>query len=185
MLPITETAAVWVFSSDLCRKGPASADILGNDGQMSASQSDIDLTNLPRFLSHLGDPERDAASAGFAKKLIDDGGEITGFSGPEQMDVWELIVRRGGRLVRFGVERGYSDGALVRPADDTAHASRSVPVKLVVLGWARAMGVGLALDDPIAFRVDLLAHGTTALDWLDQGNDDVVMRIAAAPRSTE
>lgn len=157
---------------------------------MSASQGDIDLTNLPRFLSHLGHPERDAASAGLAKKLLDDGGEITAFSGPEQMDVWELIVRRGGRLVRFGVERGYSDGALVRPVDDTAHVShsvpvKSVPVKSVLLGWARAMGVELALDDPIAFRVDLLAHGTTALDWLDQGNDDVVMRIAAAPRSTE
>lgn len=147
---------------------------------MAVPQRDIDLTNLLRFLKHLGHPERDAVSAGLAKKLLDEGCEVVRFSGPEQMDVWELIVRRGSHLVRFGIERGFSDRALVRPADETAHAPRYVPVTFAVLGWARATGVDLVFEGPDDFRPDLRAYGIPALDWLDEANDHVLMRINAA-----
>lgn len=149
---------------------------------MTTPDREIDLTNLPRFLKHLGHPDRDAPSAAFARKLLDDGGEIRSFSGPEQMDVWELVVRRGNHLVRFGVERGYSDGAVVRRLDDAPHAPRSVPMKRVVLEWARATRVDLAIEDTAALRPDLLAYGTAALDWLDAGNDDAVW--GPAPEDT-
>lgn len=76
-----------------------------------------DLTNLRWFFDHL--ELRDPDAAHFAKELVyrRAGWEVTSFFGPVQMDVWGLVVSSGDWSVRFGVERGFSDGILVRGPD--------------------------------------------------------------------
>lgn len=97
------------------------------------------------------------------------------------MDVWRLTIRRGGHLVGFGVERGYPDGVTVRPAAGTQW-TQAISLKLGIFAWARANDVELILDHPYDFRVDLLADGIATLDWLDAGNDEVVLRVHQAFR---
>lgn len=68
-------------------------------------------TDLTPFLRHLEARDRDAAA--FAAELsATPGWSVVSMIGPVQMDVWELLVEGGGWTVRFGVERGYSDGIL-------------------------------------------------------------------------
>ena len=148
---------------------------------MTAPDDGIDLRNLPRFLKHLAHPERDRVASQFAQRLLDDGGEVVEFWGPQQMDVWRLTIRRGGHLVGFGVERGYPDGVTVRPAAGTQW-TQAISLKLGIFAWARANDVELILDHPYDFRVDLLADGIATLDWLDAGNDEVVLRVHQAFR---
>lgn len=64
--------------------------------------------NLPRFLAHLEGPDRGAAD--LARRLLEGDWRVESFWGPEQMDVWELVLSRGPWRVRFGIERGYADG---------------------------------------------------------------------------
>lgn len=142
--------------------------------------SDLDLTNLPRFFDHLADPTRDPDAAAFARLLVEQGAEVETFWGPVQMDVWCLTVRRGNRRVRFGIERGFAD--LVTVGTDGESEPAFTSLWLAVLGWARATRVPLVFDDPDAPRGHLLAHGISALDWLDAGNDEVLMRIREAQR---
>lgn len=149
---------------------------------MTGSQGSIDLTNLPRFLDHLGHRERDPMASKFAKHLLDEGGEVVEFWGPEQMDVWSLTIRRGGHLLTFRVERGYPDPVGLRLAAARDHWPDGIVFRLAIFAWARAHEVALVPDNPLHFEPDLLAHGTAALDWLDAGNEVVVLRIAAAGR---
>lgn len=141
-------------------------------------RDDPDLANLPRFLDHLG--ERDAGAAALARQLLDEGWTIRSFWGPVQMDVWSLGLRRGGREVVFGVERGFPDAVRLGPARDDARYDDFHPLTQAVLGWARSVGADVELGDPERFHVDLGAYGAQALDWLDAGNDDVLDRIRAA-----
>jgi hypothetical protein len=110
------------------------------------TDADPDLTNLPRFLEHL--EQRDAAAAQFGRQLIDAGGIIRVFWGPEQMDVWELLVQRGRMIVRFGVERGYSDGVLIARAGTPASWNNLRPIQLAAVAWARTNDIPFFLDDP-------------------------------------
>lgn len=137
-----------------------------------------DLTNLPWFLTHL--EERDAGLAGFARSLLDAGWEVQTFWGPVQMDVSRLRLRRRGLSVIFGIERGFVDGVAVGPGDQVDEASFT-PLSYAVLGWARANGVDLPLGDPDLLP-DVAPHGLQALDWLDAGNDDTLLRIRDAWR---
>lgn len=140
----------------------------------------IDLTNLPRFLKHLGHHERDPMAASFAQQLLDDGGQIVEFWGPEQMDVWGLTIRRGHYLLRFGVERGYSDSVTFLPAEAADVWPSPTLLKFAVFAWARAHGVELVLDDPDRFHADLPAYGIRALDWLEAGHEEILVKIDAA-----
>lgn len=97
---------------------------------------DIDTTNLPRFLTHLA--ERDPRAAALATRLLDDGWEVIVFWGPEQMDVWNLQVRKGRVVVAFGVERGFSDGVRVARERVRHHNFEvSWSIGLLTLTWAR------------------------------------------------
>lgn len=116
----------------------------------------------------------------FAKHLLDEGGEVVVFWGPEQMDVWRLTIRRSGYLLTFGVERGRPDLVTLRPAAGARQWPGDIPLKFAVFGWARAHAIDLVLDDPVDFHADLLAHGTAALDWLGAGHEDVLLTIDAA-----
>lgn len=147
---------------------------------MSTPRDAVVLTNLPRFLKHLGHHERDPIASAFAMLLLDEGGEVVEFWGPEQMDVWRLTIRRSRHLLTFGVERGKSDFVTLRPADEDRQWPRDIPLQFAVFGWARAHSIDLILDDPLHFPADILAHGTLALDWLGAGNEDVLLRINAA-----
>ena len=147
---------------------------------MTAPRDAIDITNLPRFLKHLGHYDRDPMASKFAKQLLDEGGEVVVFWGPQQMDVWRLTIQRDGYLVSFGVERGWPDGVTLSPAADADEWPGAIPLRFAVFAWARAHAVELVIDDPIGFRVDLLAYGTAALDWLGAGHDDVLVNIYTA-----
>lgn len=100
------------------------------------------------FLERLS--ARDPAAAWLAGALLDAGWSVRSLDGPLQMDVWQLLLERGTCRVRFGVERGRSDG--VHVADDA--------------GAYRPLAEAMSRD----------AHGTTALaedpdvvlDWLNQ-----------------
>ena len=143
-----------------------------------AERSDPDPTVLPKFLAHL--EPRDARAAGLARRLLDSGWDVESLSGPVQMDVWELTVRRDAVAVRFGVERGMSDGVLIGPAESAY--DDLVPLSFAVLGWARASGAELPLDDPDEFRPDYGAYGAQAAEWVRTGGRDAFARIAAARR---
>lgn len=72
-------------------------------------------TDLLPFLRHLEVRDPDAAT--FAAELsATPGWTVVSMVGPVQMDVWELLVEGRGWTVRFGVERGYSDGVLATSA---------------------------------------------------------------------
>lgn len=139
--------------------------------------ADLDLTDLPRFLAHLGD--RDAGAAALARQLLERGWSVQSFWGPEQMDVWSLTVRHENRLVRFGIERGYVDPVMVA-SDGDADPPAYRLLSLAVLGWARSSGVDLPFPGVKDFRPDLGAHGLAAIEWLASGNDHVLARIDAA-----
>lgn len=55
----------------------------------------------------------DSAAAELAEHLLRSGWQVVTCWGPEQMDVWMLTLARGAWRVRFGVERGYSNGVEV------------------------------------------------------------------------
>ncbi|SDH64872.1 hypothetical protein SAMN04515691_0553 [Leifsonia sp. 98AMF] len=137
-----------------------------------------DTANLPRFLDHL--QARDTDAALLARQLLDAGAAVIVFWGPQQMDVWELRVQVGDTMVRFGVERGYSDGVLVAPAGYSSDWSRLVPLRLAVIAWARANNVPLPLDDPDEFDPGLTVHGRAVLDWVDGGHFPQVERVRLA-----
>ena len=133
---------------------------------MTEPRESIDLENLPRFLKHLGHRERDPMASAFAKHLLDEGGEVVVFWGPQQMDVWQLTIRRGGYLITFGRAMN-ADGPAPSssgPPQDGTTGRKNIPLHFAVFGWARAHAVDLALDDPLSLHTDLLAHGTAALD---------------------
>ena len=101
---------------------------------------DIDITNLPRFLTHLA--ERDPRAAALAKRLLDDGWEVIVFWGPQQMDVWNLQVRKSRVVVAFGVERGFSDGVFVGREQVRHHnLEEKWPIGLLTVAWAHDTGV--------------------------------------------
>ncbi|MGO1562086.1 MAG: hypothetical protein ACTHW7_09685 [Actinomycetaceae bacterium] len=56
------------------------------------------------FLAHL--EPRDPHAAEFARRLIDSGWQVVSCRGPEQMDVWELLLRRRSWRVRLGSSGG-------------------------------------------------------------------------------
>ena len=148
------------------------------------SASAPDLTNLPRFLDHLA--ERDPQAADFARLLLDDGAwRISGFWGPEQMDVWELDLQRGEWFVQFRIERGIAEGVRVargsgaRPPLDAFRA-----IGFATFAWARANAVPFRLDDPGDVQHDIVAHGRAALDWLADGHHPAFERVTDAALAT-
>lgn len=101
------------------------------------------------FLAHLEPRDREATD--FARQLLDDGWEIVTCWGPVQMDVWGLELARGVVRLRFGIERGLSDGILLLGDDGYRPLSR------VLRDWAARHHI----SEP-----DLLSHGRQALDDL-------------------
>ena len=136
-----------------------------------------DLHTVTRFLDHLA--ERDAKAAAFARQLLDAGAVVRSIWGPVQMDVWDLQLLRGGMIVRFGIERGFSDGVLVGRADPEVQPTLH-PISLVVFAWARANGIPLPVDDPNRIEVDLSTQGIAAVEWIGAGHDDAVEQVRAA-----
>lgn len=141
-----------------------------------AARDELDLANLPRFLSHSA--IRHTGLAAFIRHLLDTGGEISDFWGPEQMDVWSLTIRRKTRLLHFGIERGFADG--VGLGVDDEHPSGFVSFSFAMLGWARSCGAELTLKDPDQFDPDIAQFGPPTLEWIDAGNDATIDRIRAA-----
>jgi hypothetical protein len=139
----------------------------------------LDVTNLPRFLDHLA--SRDEQATEFARLLLDDEWAVSSFWGPEQMDVWELVLRRGGWFVQFRIERGFSEGVRVARADgDLPLLDDYRSLGLAVFAWARAHRVPFRLGSPDDVNHDLVAHGRAALDWLREGHGGTLDRVSAA-----
>ncbi len=69
------------------------------------------VSGVAEFLARLS--SRDPSAASLGQHLLEAGWTVQSISGPQQMDVWELLLRRGTLSVRLGIERGYSDGVLV------------------------------------------------------------------------
>lgn len=143
-----------------------------------SERSAPDLTVLPRFLAHLA--PRDARAAHLARRLLDSGWQVQSVWGPEQMDAWQLSLRRDSVAVRFGIERGMSDGVLIGAAEATLNDL--IPLSYAVLGWARASGTALPFEDPDDFRPDYAAYGAQAAEWVRAGEGDAFSRIVAARR---
>lgn len=74
---------------------------------------------------------RDPPAAWLARELLDAGWSVRSLTGPEQMDVWELLLDRGTCSVRFGLERGSSDGVHVA---DRAGSYRPITEAMSVSG---------------------------------------------------
>lgn len=90
------------------------------DADIVAIMRSPDSPDLNPFLRHL--EARDPEAAAFARELsVTPGWRVTDFVGPIQMDVWQLVFERHGWTVRFGVERGVSDGMLARHQDVHRH----------------------------------------------------------------
>lgn len=142
---------------------------------MIMTDADPDLANLPRFLEHL--EQRDAVASRFARQLVGAGGVVRVFWGPQQMDVWELRVQQGQMIVRFGVERGYSDGVMIARAGAHASWNDLRPMRLAVFAWARANDIPFGLSDPEDLDVDLTSDGFAVLDWVDGGHEAEVERV--------
>lgn len=137
-----------------------------NNWCMTGTTGSLDLTNLPRFLAHLGHRERDPNAAMFAKMLLEGGHDVMDFWGPEQMDVWRLRIRRGAHAIAFGIERGFADAVLVNRATDADVWANVSRLDTIVLDWARATSTPIALIDERKQRTDLATYGIAALDWL-------------------
>ena len=137
-----------------------------------------DLTNLPRFFDHLA--PRDSEAAQLARHLLAAGWGVRVFWGPEQMDVWQLTVQRGEWFVRFGVERGRSDGVLVGRSDATVPGwNESTSLGYAIFAWARAHEVPFPLDHPGDVRHAIAEYGPAALDWLAEGNASALERVSS------
>ncbi len=141
-----------------------------------------DLARLPEFLTRL--MVGDSDSHDVARLLLDDGWEVASFWGPVQMDVWLLILRRAKLCVRFGIERGYSDGVGVGSVgvdDATAEGLPAWndlrPFGVVVFAWARATGRNLSFTDPEDLARGHGAYAAVCLAWLSEGNDETVDRV--------
>jgi hypothetical protein len=116
-------------------------------GAVSATLISVSSPEITSFLARLS--ARDEAAAWLAGELLDAGWSLRSLDGPMQMDVWQLLLDRGTRTVRFGMERGYSDG--VHVAD---HAGAYRPI-------AEAMsGSATLAEDPAA-----------VLRWLNRRSD--------------
>ncbi|MGW9159050.1 hypothetical protein [Microbacterium sp. NPDC055665] len=107
--------------------------------------------DLAGFLDRLA--PRDEAAAWLARRLLESGWSVCELSGPVQMDVWQLLLERGTHRVRFGIERGRSDGVLVRLGTG---AYRPILDAMSVNGEAP----GSLADDR-----------TAVLRWLDEESD--------------
>lgn len=81
-----------------------------------------DLTNLRWFFDHL--ELRNAEASRLAKQLVDREGSWTvkRFWGPEQMDVWSLVMERAGWTIEFGIERGIAN-RIIATSDDGVRTS--------------------------------------------------------------
>ena len=113
---------------------------------------------VAEFLTRLS--ARDAAAAWLARELLQAGWSVHGFFGPVQMDVWQLVLRRGSCGVRFGIERGYSDGVAVADGvtggDAAAVADRAVAYRPITVAMSETKpAVASVMRDPAA-----------ALEWL-------------------
>jgi hypothetical protein len=140
--------------------------------------SDLDLTNVPRFLAHL--EPRDAEAAALARALLDAGHPVVEFWGPEQMDVWRLKIRSGEAVVRFGIERGFSDGVAVARDTESIKYDDFIPAGLVIFAWARALAVPFTMTDLEPGKVPLLPHGLWAIRWAGAGHLGTVERVYGA-----
>ncbi|WAA66483.1 hypothetical protein [Microbacterium oxydans] len=109
--------------------------------------------DLAEFLDHLA--PRDEPAAWLACRLLESGWSVFELTGPVQMDVWQLLLEHGPRRVRFGIERGRSDGVLVR---DDAGAYRPILDAMGVNGESRG---------------SLAANRVAALNWLNPESDGV------------
>lgn len=137
---------------------------------------DLDLTNLPRFLDHL--EPRSAEAARLARGLLDDGWAVKTFWGPQQMDVWQLDLLRGGVLVQFRIERGIADGIRVaRDSDAPPRLDDYYPIGLAVFVWARIHDKPYRLDHPDDIAHDLEEYGPPALRWLEEYEGTAVDRV--------
>jgi hypothetical protein len=103
------------------------------------------------FLARLS--SRDPSAAWLAREMLDAGWSVRSLTGPVQMDVWELLLDRGTYSVRFGMERGFSDGVHV-----AYHAGAYRPI-------IEAMSVGTRT------RSALADDPTAVLHWLNQKSD--------------
>lgn len=109
--------------------------------------------DLAEFLDRLA--PRDESAARLVRDLIESGWSVLELTGPVQMDVWQLLLERGVRRVRFGIERGRTDGVLV---SDDKGAYRPILAAMSASGSAH----------------DTLAeHETAALRWLNDPQDGV------------
>ena len=109
-------------------------------------------TQVAEFLTRLS--ARDAAAAWLARELMEAGWSVHDFFGPVQMDVWQLVLRRGSCSVRFGIERGYSDGVAV--AEGVAVSDRAVAYRPITVAMSeKKPAVASVMSDPAA-----------ALEWL-------------------
>jgi hypothetical protein len=113
----------------------------------------VSTPDLAEFLDRLA--PRDESAARLVRDLIESGWSVLELTGPVQMDVWQLLLERGVRRVRFGIERGRSDGVLV---SDDKGAYRPILAAMSASGSAH----------------DTLAeHETAALRWLNDPQDGV------------
>lgn len=120
---------------------------------MSDSLTGMSSSDVDGFLARLS--SRDGSAAWLARRLLESGWAVRELSGPQQMDVWQLLLARGTTCVRFGIERGRSDGVLV--------AIGSGAYRPVV----EAMSVGAPADGPAVHEP------TAVLRWLNQQSDGV------------
>lgn len=147
------------------------------------SDSTSDSRIVPKLLDYLATiaPE----TAAFAQLLIDDGGAVRSAWGPEQMAVWDLVIRRGNWLVRFHCERGIADQvAVARATNPLPRFDDYGPIGLAIFVWARAARKPFRLSIPVDFDHDLVDYGRAALDWLDEGHEETLQRVSRVYRES-
>lgn len=123
---------------------------IGRTGRR-ATLTSVSSPEIADFLARLS--ARDQAAAWLAGELLEAGWSLRRLDGPLQMDVWQLLLDRGTCSVRFGIERGRSDGVHVA---DRAGAFR--PLAEAMAGSPQ--GSASLADDP-----------TAVLHWLNQQSD--------------
>jgi hypothetical protein len=106
-----------------------------------ATLTSVSSPGIADFLARLS--ARDQAAAWLAGELLEAGWSVRRLDGPLQMDVWQLLLDRGACSVRFGMERGRSDGVHVA---DRADGFR--PLAEAMAGSAQ--GGTLLAEDPTA-----------------------------------